>query len=188
MDQELSREHIQNCKEDIGKDEVTLDFISVYDEYYTKVYRYVSYRIDNKSDIEDLTSQVFLKIYSKINNYNFKKGTLPQWIFTIAGNTIRDYYRKNSIRKFLSFDSLGSEIEDSFSIEENAQQTEEYNHLKKIVKGLSKKERTLISLKYGADLSYDDIAKIMNITSNNVGVMLHRTLNKIKENMEGYYE
>lgn len=165
-----------------------LDFDEIYEEYYKKIYRYVSYRVNNTSDIEDIVSKIFLKIYSKIDSYNKETGNISPWIFTIAGNTVKDYYRKNSIRKFFSLDSLEKEPEYDFSIEENTEKQEEFLKLREAVKKLSKKDRDLVSLKYGAELSYKEIAEIMDITETYVGVRLHRCLKELKKSMEGYYE
>lgn len=182
MDKELSAKFI---KEKIAEN---INFDEIYEEYYRRIYRYVGYRINNYSDIEDLTSQIFLKIYNKISSYNPNSGPLSPWIFTIAGNTIKDYHRRNILRKFLSLDSLERDIKDDFSIEENSERKEEYKILGEFVKGLPERERILISLKYGGELSHNEIAKILKITPNNVGVLLHRSLKGLRKSMEGYYE
>ncbi|RVU54746.1 RNA polymerase sigma factor [Anaerosphaera multitolerans] len=166
----------------------TLSFDEIYEKFYTKVYRYVGYRIYNKSDVEDLVSQIFLKIYKNFNSYNSNSGSYSQWIFTIAGNTIKDYHRKNSIRNILSLGALNKEPEDDFSMEENFERLDEYKYLRKIIHNLPKREQNLISLRYGAELSYDEIAGIMKLKPNHVGVLLHRSLKKIKSNMEEYYD
>ena len=170
------------------KETEMLQFDDIYDEYYNKIYKYTNYRVNNHSDVEDLVSQIFLKIHEKLHTFKPDIGNLSTWIFTIASNTIKDYYKRNQIRQFLSLDSLKSEPKYDYSMEDSLEKEEEYLLLRKTIKSLPKRGQQLIALKYGAELTYDEIAKIMKITPNYVGVLLHRYLNDIRESMEGYYE
>jgi RNA polymerase sigma-70 factor (ECF subfamily) len=57
--------------------------------------RYIIKRVANAEDAEDILQEVFLKIHNNLKNLEDEK-KIHAWIYTIARNTITDYYRKNS--------------------------------------------------------------------------------------------
>ena len=70
-------------------------FITYYNDYKHKVYSFVLYRVDGDRQLaEDLTSDAFLKAYEKFHRYD-DTYAFSTWIFTIARNTVFDYYRKH---------------------------------------------------------------------------------------------
>ena len=73
-----------------------MDFEKLYDEYYDKVYVYIARRINNPTDAEDLTADVFYKVFA--NPYDPKLAKFSTYIFTIASNTLKNHYRYISVR------------------------------------------------------------------------------------------
>jgi RNA polymerase sigma-70 factor (ECF subfamily) len=80
-------------------------FRQVFDLYVKKVYNFIFNYIKNKSDTEDLTQNVFLKIWEKRATLDLDK-SLDSYVFTIAYHMVVDYFRKtnNSILSSLSED------------------------------------------------------------------------------------
>ena len=69
-------------------------FSGVYTEWRHKIYSYVYYRVGSNAAVaEDIVSDVFLKAYQKYDSYN-PDYALSTWLYTIARNTLIDYYRK----------------------------------------------------------------------------------------------
>lgn len=71
-----------------------LDFDTIYDRYFDRVFQFVLYRVGNREVAKDLASDIFLKIYKKLSTYRPEKGSFDVWLFSIAGNHVKDYYRK----------------------------------------------------------------------------------------------
>ena len=69
------------------------DWDEVYQQYHGKVMGYITARVQRREDAEDLCADVFEKIYKKIETYNQEKAAVGTWIYTIARNTVIDYYR-----------------------------------------------------------------------------------------------
>ena len=67
------------------------DFERMYEDYF-KVYNFIFYRLLHKQDTEDLVSEVFLKVARNIFSFNAQKASFNTWIFTIARNTLTDYF------------------------------------------------------------------------------------------------
>lgn len=72
----------------------TVTFEAVYDRYFDPVFRFVTYRTGNREVAKDLTADIFLKVYRKFSAYDPNKGSFEVWLYTIAGNQVKDYYRK----------------------------------------------------------------------------------------------
>lgn len=85
-----------------SKDKREEFFVQVFNLYYKRIFNYTYYRINVKDDAEDLTSQIFQKVISKINTFNKDKAEFEIWLFAIARNTVNDYLRKSKIRKIVS--------------------------------------------------------------------------------------
>ncbi len=110
------------------------------------------------------------------------------WIFTIAGNKVKDYYRFKNRFKLLSTEAFTDFFESEKTTDDNLQRLEEYDYLREKVRELPERQRQILSYKYGAQLSNKDIAELMDISVSNVGVILHRAIKDLKKKMEGYYE
>lgn len=170
---------------EIEKDEY---FEWIYDNYFERVYKFLSYRLGNRSELSDLTSIVFLKIYEALDSYDNDKGTLDVWIFRIARNTLYDYYRKNSKRKFVSMDQIEDLFESDHRVEREVEKKSEVEYLRNLVAYLPEREKNIIALKFGAELKNTEIANLLGLSVSNVGVILHRTISQLRADMEDFDE
>ncbi|RVU54733.1 RNA polymerase sigma factor [Anaerosphaera multitolerans] len=164
------------------------DFEFIYDKFFNRVFKFVSYRVSNNEDSKDITSEIFQKIYRSLNGFDPNKSKLEVWIFAIARNTIVDYYRRNSKHKIISMDKFKDFFASENYVEDNLEKAEEYDYLRGEIKKLNSKEQLVLSYKFGAELSNTDIAELTGLSSSNVAVILHRSIQKLRERMEAYYE
>ena len=84
-------------------------FAELYEEFLPRVFRYIRYRVNSLEVTEDLTSGVFEKALTNFSKYSSDKSSFSTWIFTIARNTVIDYYRVRGKRQTISLEK--SEIE-----------------------------------------------------------------------------
>ena len=78
----------------------------VYNEYHGKVERYIGSKVSNYSDIDDLVSTVFVKVYSALERFDSDKASFSTWIYTISRNVVTDYYRdRGSYLSAMDFDT-----------------------------------------------------------------------------------
>ncbi len=70
---------------------------AIYTEYYKKVSCFVAKKVGDYDAAEDIVSDVFLKVAGNIERYDPKKAALSTWIYTIANNTVLDYYRTRKV-------------------------------------------------------------------------------------------
>lgn len=129
---------------DIGsyKAKEKCNFEDIYDEYFTRVYKFLSYRINNEDDVKDLTAEVFKKIFSKLSSYDKEKSNLDVWIFAIARNTLYDYYRKINRRQILPLEKIKDIFSSDKDLHEEVERAEEITYLKEGNRKIKWKRKT----------------------------------------------
>ena len=155
-------------------------FSEIYETHYKRVYNYISYQINNHLDTEDLVSQVFSKVIDKYGQFNPKRAALSTWIISIARNTVSDYYRAGQKGVLIEIDSLEQIPASCDEPDDILIRNEQNRALLEALNTLTDRERNLIALKYGADLGNKEIARVMALTESNVGVLLFRSLQKMR--------
>ena len=162
------------------------DFSVIYDQYYSRIYNYVRVRITNPSMVEDITSQIFERIYTKLHTYCENKGSISSWIYKISQNIIWDYLRCQKKHTIVSLEAATYDLcDDSSEFENDICMDEIKNHLLEALNFLNEKERNIIALKFWSDMTNREIAELTSLTESNVGVTLFRALRKLKNELEG---
>jgi len=161
-----------------------LKFAEIYEAQFKRVYNYISYRINNHMDTEDLVSQVFSKVIEKHHTFNPKRAALSTWIISIARNIVADYFREKQKESLVEFDSMELYLTSGEIPEEILVKNEQNLALIEALDTLTARERNLIALKYGAELSNKEIAQVMELSESNVGVIMFRSLQKLRTYFE----
>ena len=162
-----------------------IDWEAVYKEYLPRVYNFFRYRVGDQSFTEDLTAGVFEKAWRGRTRFRRDLGAFSTWLFTIARNTATDHFRRNG--RDVPLESV-HKLQDFTSLEETAQRKQDFARLNSLLSQLPARERELIALKYGADLTNREIAQLTRLSESNVGTILHRTVEKLRIEMEVSYE
>lgn len=159
-----------------------MSFEELYDKYFSRVYSYILYRVVSPDIADDIVSLVFEKILDKYASYDPAKATIIEaWIFTIARNTLNDYFRRKKILSWLSLSGMEDNIKSEESLENNAEKNEMADKVLNAVEQLSDQEREIIALKFTMDMTNRAIAAEMTLGESNVGVILFRAMRKLKE-------
>lgn len=144
--------------------------------HYEKIYQYCYYHVNHKETALDITQEVFIKVYENINRYT-NRGKFKNYLYVIAGNLCKDFYKK---RKSCSFESV-SEIGDC----EDIYQSENKIMVRQALSTLSEREYEIVILRFYQDLKYKDIAKITGVSISHVEYYLRTAIKKLKKYMEG---
>lgn len=159
------------------------DFAHIFEAYYKKIYNYIYYRVHCHYIAEDLVSEVFEKAMLKIDTYAKNKSPFEVWLFAIAKNTISDYFRRAKKHSFLSIDSIKELVSKKRTPEDILETSETKDKLFKALDILNERERNIVSLKFGGELKNVEIAQILKLTESNVGVVLYRSMKKLKKEL-----
>ncbi|MFP3854307.1 MAG: RNA polymerase sigma factor [Anaerolineales bacterium] len=156
-------------------------FAALYQSLYSSTYNYVRYRCDDRGLAEELTSRVFLRLLEKIGSYQSEKGPFKPWFYALTRNVIADYFRFEKLRFRKLREVLFSDLEGSQGPESGFIQDEWKQELLDAMRGLNQRERDLLGLKFAFDLSYRDMAEITGLSESNVGVILYRSISKLRD-------
>jgi RNA polymerase sigma-70 factor (ECF subfamily) len=151
-----------------------------YKKWITPVYRYIRYRVNSDKEAEDLTSQVFLKVYEHFPGYD-EKGRFPAWLFTIVRNQLTDYYRTD--KQVVPLENLHLPA-DRDNLLDHAARTENLIRLRRLIRELPEPKLELIRLRFVAQLTYKEIAIISGGTREAVRKQIVRLLAQLKDQME----
>jgi RNA polymerase sigma-70 factor (ECF subfamily) len=154
------------------------------DYYQNDIFRLVYYRIHHQSEAEDVTQDVFVQVIKRIRSLKDRTRFKP-WLYQIALNRVRDYYRK---KRILFFMGTTTDIESDTKLE-NSDETFEKEIFKKefvqllksLSKDFSKWEREIFLLKYIDDMDVKDISQILGKNENTVKTHLYRAVGKFKK-------
>ena len=158
-------------------------FAAVYDHYFPRVYNYVRYRVNDAATADDLTAQVFERVLARIGHYCPERAPFAAWLFAIARNAVSDHLRAHKRRRWLALDALGDRFSAGPKPEEVLVRKEDHAELLVAVACLSDRQRNLIGLKFGAGLTNRRIAKLTGLSESNVGVILYRTMRRLRAEM-----
>lgn len=147
----------------------------VYCQYRDKVGQYISAKITNRADAEDLVSETFLKVYEKFDTFDESRSSLSTWIYTITRNTVIDYFRKHRIHAELS-----ESLPDEACVEDEIFREEALKLLAQALKRLDRRSRDLIILRYDKKLSLKDIAVRLDISYAYVKILHKDALQRLR--------
>jgi RNA polymerase sigma-70 factor (ECF subfamily) len=156
-------------------------FAELYDEFMPKVFRFIHYKVNNEQITEDLTSEVFEKALVHFGKYSSKKGAFSTWIFSIARNTLIDYYRTDRTKEQISLDEAAEVASRELSPQEEAEKKGEQEYLQACLARLPEADQEIIRLKFAAEFNNRQIARMLGLSESNVGVRLFRAVKKLRE-------
>lgn len=170
-----------------------LYFKILIDRYQSLVLNTCFHFTHNKNDAEDITQEVFIKVYQSIKKFNYQS-KLSTWLYRIAVNKSLNYLRDNKKSDFLksieSFfgDSSKSElqIEDtSIPLDEEFDtiQNQRLTILREAITLLPENQKTAFILHKYEDVCYKEIAVIMKTSLASVEGLIHRAKANLQKNI-----
>ncbi len=157
-----------------------MDLESVYNEYHSKVLSYVRGKVNNSEDAEDITADVFLKIQKKLEDYDEEKAAVSTWVYTIARNSVIDFYRCNRTTDELP-DELSDELASEDETDSSLLRRETLQELGDALKKLCAEERSIIILHYYDGLSLTEIQKKMGLSYGQVKLRHNSALKEMRK-------
>lgn len=168
-----------------GKDKA---FERLFDMFQKDVFRMVYYRTRSQQDAEDLTQEIFIRAYKKISELK-EAGRFRTWLFSIAVNRVRDFYRKQGIENLFSLstsqdDTLAGPSTQKFDSPaplENLMRQDFWKQVEKFLGHLSKMEKEVFLLRFLDQLTLTEISQVLTKSESTVKTHLYRALVKFKK-------
>lgn len=161
-------------------------FGKLYDYYFPKVYAFVASKVHNKSDAEDITSEIFIKVLENIQKFEWRGVPFTAWLFRIARNCLNNHYNFSNKYKTNDIEEMYdlAEDEDKTSPHKKAKEEELSTRVQGLLKDLPERDVTVVQLKFFSQLNNREIMKVTGLSESNVAIILYRTLRKIKPDLQ----
>lgn len=157
-------------------------FQELYEHFFPRVYNFIFARVKNPDAADDIVSSAFLKMYENLPRYNPDRAAFSTWLFRIALNCMTDYFRRKESSQEAEWEEFfDPAAPDSSEPEAQILAKEGNAALLKALDRLTDKERRIVELKYFSGLGNKEIAEILGITANNVGVVLFGAMKKLRK-------
>ena len=148
----------------------------IYREFYGKVMGYICARIKRRADAEDLTSEVFEKIFRRYDQYDETKSSVSTWVFTITRNTLIDHFRRIKPQE-----ELDENLSDSSEIDEGLLQNESLEELAAALRRMPEELRDLIVLRYYDNRPLTEVADMMGLSYGAVKLRHQKALGMLRK-------
>jgi RNA polymerase sigma-70 factor (ECF subfamily) len=136
-----------------------------------RVYAYAAYRLGDGPDAEDVTSETFERALRYRKSYDPRKGEPVAWLLGIAKRCIDGSWQKTE---------FATEDLDAVDTSDLEEETVRRLTISSAVATLDERDRELIALRYGADLTARQIAELLGARTNAIEVALHRALGRLR--------
>lgn len=141
----------------------------------------------NREDAEDIAQDVFIKIWEKIHSFK-NEASLKTWIYRIAVNASLNFIRKQKFHALLeNLDKAFLFAMEGHDPEEETRLKEQKNRVRKAIGLLPKNQRIAITLQNMRDLSYYEIAEIMETSVSSIESLIFRAKKNLRKKLYKYY-
>jgi RNA polymerase sigma-70 factor, ECF subfamily len=155
-------------------------FAQLYEAYFDKIYRYISFRVRNEMEAEDMTQQVFMKVLNSISSYKNKGAPFSSWVYRIAHNLVVDFMRQQNKKATVDIEGiqLVSPAEDPQQMIEQEIDVEE---VKKATRSLTVSQQEVLSLRFAGELSIMECARIMSKSEGAIKALQHSAVQALRK-------
>jgi RNA polymerase sigma factor (sigma-70 family) len=160
-------------------DEERTDLQRVYRLHVSSVYAFFAYSVD-ATTAEDLTAATFERVVRSWRRYDASRGRIETWLLAIARNILRDHLRRQSHRAGPSLDEFPALAQSFISRDGSPGDRLDAIALHEWLSQLQPREREVLGLRYGADLTSAEIGRCLGLTQDNVNQIASRALRRLR--------
>ncbi len=158
------------------------EFARVYEEHVFSVYGFVAYRLRDRDAAEDLTQATFERALQAWSRFDPRRASERTWLLTIARNLLIDEHRKHQSERLEPLEETHVA-----TVPGPEHRLEGSSELVNALWRLSGRDREVLALRYGGDLSGPETAEMLGLTLANVQQIASRSLRKLRELLEDDY-
>ena len=153
--------------------------VSLYEEYYDKIARYVYTHIGDGSEAENIAGEVFLKALESLKSYRERGIPMQAWLFRIAHNLVVDHLRKAEKRKTVPIDTveIASDINPVTAVEKSM----EIERLTKAMEQLTREQSEVLKLRFFGGLTSKETGGILKKSDGAVREMQRAAIEKLRK-------
>ncbi|MHA6785524.1 RNA polymerase sigma factor [Pseudonocardia saturnea] len=156
-------------------------FSELYDRYYDVVFRYVLFRMNDRTLAEDITQEAFVRALRRIGSVTYQGRDIAAWFVTIARNLIFDHVKSSRYR----LESTTADIVDlspsTHGPEQQVLDGATNDELLRCVRKLNPDQQECIQLRFLQGLSVAETARIMDRNEGAVKALQHRAVRRLAQ-------
>jgi RNA polymerase sigma-70 factor, ECF subfamily len=172
----ITKSDIENLTKKLEKtNDKERKFHEIYDVFFDDIYKYIALRTPIDESL-DITEDIFIKIWKSFENISHYNA-LKTWIYTIAHNTIVDFYRSHKKHEEIEDDI----IDENIHIDKNISMKMNRDILYTYIKKLPAKQAEIIILKFMHDMTNKEIEDILSLSQTHIRVLQHRALKELEQ-------
>lgn len=149
-------------------------FAALFEQYKNLVYKTAYLMLDDSGEAEDALQEVFILVHRSLSTFDSRKGAFTTWLYRITTNYCLNHRRKRNHSVLPLDDAMSA---NDFPVAQMAERDSVWQAIKK----LSDKQRAVIILRYFSELSYADIANILDIPLGTVKSRLDMALKSLRK-------
>lgn len=154
------------------------EFSLIYDEYITKIYRFIFLKVSTAEIAEDLSSEVFTRTWKEFNRKEIEN--IQAFLYGVARNLIADHYRIKGKVKIVSIEGSFDVLDEDEDIQDRAKIDSDMEMVKNALSDINEDYQDYIIWRYLEELSISEIAEILDKSEESVRVGVHRALQSLK--------
>ncbi len=149
-------------------------------KYQQKVYWHIRKMVVDHEDADDLTQEVFLKVWKGLENFR-QDAQLYTWIYRIATNECLTFLTSKRRKFFLPINDIAAELAEKLDSSTDISGDEIELKLQKALLRLPDKQRLVFNMKYFDDLKYEEMSEILGTSVGALKASYHHAVKKIEE-------
>ncbi len=164
-------------------------FNGLINRYSQSLYKFTYYLVNNKEEAHDIVQESFIKVWKNIKKFDQTK-SFKTWIFTITERTAIDFLRKRKNISFSSMDNDESENNFAQSVpdkepmqDEIFERNENIELVNEVLNMIPIDLKVIMILRHGEEMTFEEIAKVVDKPVNTVKSQYRRTLFTLKEHI-----
>jgi len=147
-------------------------------KYQQRLYQVVRRQVPSHEDADDVLQNTFIKIFRHLAGFEGRAG-LYTWMYRIAINEIKNHHKIRGRRK-----EVGLEAGDAREAEPYLNSDELSSTLEAIVIGLPERQQLVFRMRYYDELSYREMAEILQLTEGALKASFHHAVRKIEQELK----
>jgi RNA polymerase sigma-70 factor (ECF subfamily) len=156
-------------------------FGELYARYADRIFRYAAGRTGSQVIADDVLNDTMVGALEGLHRYDSDKGSFASWLFTIASRRVADHERgRAQQRRFLSRRTLSGLNDDLLDA---LIRSEDYERVRNAVQQLPTRQREIVLLRYVAELSFRDVARVLGTSEGAARMRVNRALRRLAEEM-----
>lgn len=155
-------------------------FGELYELHFDRIYSFIFRQTDDEEIAGDLCSQTFINALNSLPRYKFRGVPFSAWLYRIASNEVKKYYRKSKGKKVFSLEEI--KIREIIEQSDGDWDQTLIDQLIEFMKDLPTDMLQVLELRFFENKDFREIAFILDITESGAKMRTYRALDKLRKN------